>query len=370
MQSSSIKRLRRIGLLSNKTVARALGNRASGKPRIVVVGAGWAGYRLAHDLSKQRFDVSVVSPRNHFLFTPLLPSTAVGTLEFRAIQEPVRTIPNIFYFQAYVEKINFENGTVLCRDAFKHDQHEFTIPYDAIVLATGSETNTFGVPGVENNENVFFLKQLKDSRNIRNTLIDCFEKASSPGTSPEEVKRLLTFAIVGGGPTSVEFSAELYDFLKKDVSRNYPELRKLCRVVLLEASGHILGQFQETLVSYVEKLFEKRHVEVRTNTAVKAIENGHTAVLSDGTNLDFGLMVWSTGVKQVPFIQHMDPKLLKKIKGGRIAIDDYLRVFSGEEGAVADEKTRKRWKHAVFAMGDCAGDIDQPLPALAQVCKT
>lgn len=148
-----------------------LASSSADRPKIVVIGAGWAGYRVAHDLDKKKFDVAVVSPRNHFLFTPLLPSTAVGTLEFRAIQEPVRTIPNIHYYQAFVESVNFDKGEVKCKDAFKEDQHVFNLPYDALVIATGSETNTFGVPGVEGNDNVFFLKQLQDSRSIRNRLI-------------------------------------------------------------------------------------------------------------------------------------------------------------------------------------------------------
>jgi NADH dehydrogenase FAD-containing subunit len=155
----------------SKAVNRYASFGSSGKPKVVVVGAGWAGYRVAHDLDKQKYDVAVVSPRNHFLFTPLLPSTTVGTLEFRAIQEPVRTIPKIHYFQADVQSVDFENGKILCQDAFKRDQHQFNLPYDALVVAAGSETNTFGIHGVENNEDVYFLKQLKDSRAIRNRLI-------------------------------------------------------------------------------------------------------------------------------------------------------------------------------------------------------
>lgn len=123
----------------------------------MIVGAGWAGFRLAKDVSKDKYDVVLVSPRNHFLFTPLLPSSAVGTLEFRAIQEPVRTIPKLHYCQANVFKIDFNDGVAHCRDHFQRD-HTFELPFDKLVLAPGSETNTFGVPGVEGNPKVFFLK--------------------------------------------------------------------------------------------------------------------------------------------------------------------------------------------------------------------
>lgn len=345
------------------------------KPRILIVGAGWGGYRLAQDIEKTRYDVVVVSPRNHFLFTPLLPSTAVGTLEFRAIQEPVRTIPHVEYHQATVDKIDFQNSIVKCTDAFKKDGHCFEMTYDAIVLATGSTTNTFGVPGVENNEQVFFLKQLVDARSIRNRLIDCFERASSPGASLEEIKRLLTFIIVGGGPTSVEFAAELYDFLKSDVTRMYPDLHHHCKVTLVEASGHILGSFNESLVGYVDNLFKTRNVSVITNTAVKIVD-GHVARLSDGQEIPFGLMVWSTGVKQVPLIDALSAGDVYKARNGRLFVDGHLRVLapplssSTPTSSSSNATAVLRARAPVFALGDCAGDLAKPLPALAQASTT
>jgi NADH dehydrogenase FAD-containing subunit len=147
------------------------------------------------------------------------------------------------------------------------------VKYDCLVLAPGAETNTLGVPGVVNNPAVFFLKQLSHSRAIRNALLDCFEKASSPAISSlEQKQQLLTFLVVGGGPTSVEFAAELYDFLKHDVARWYPDLYPLVRVKIVEASGHILGTFHHALVTYVEKLFQSRNIDVLTGTGVQKIE--------------------------------------------------------------------------------------------------
>lgn len=215
---------------------------ATKKHKVVIIGSGWGGFRLATDLDKKLFEVELISPRNHFLFTPLLPSTAVGTLEFRAIQEPVRTIPNIIYHQAYANKVDFASQNIKCSDYFK-DSHKFDITYDSLVIATGCETNTFGIPGVLDNKDVFFLKQLSDARAIRNRIIECFERASSPGTTEAEMNRLLTFLVVGGGPTNVEFSAEMFDFLKKDVSRWYPDLFPRANIKVIEASGHILGSY-------------------------------------------------------------------------------------------------------------------------------
>ena len=185
-----------------------MANITQGRKKILIVGSGWAGFRAASDLDKNKFEVNLVSPRNYFLFTPLLPSTAVGTLEFRAIQEPVRTIPNINYFQAYVDRFDFQSRRAYCRDAFLAG-HSFEMQYDYLIIAAGCETNTFNVKGVEGTKNVFFLKQLSDSRAIRSRLIECFERASSPGTSPEELTRLLTFVVVGGGPTNVGTLGEM-----------------------------------------------------------------------------------------------------------------------------------------------------------------
>ena len=326
------------------------------KQKVLILGTGWSGYRCASDLDKSLFDVHVISPRNHFLFTPLLPSTAVGTLEFRAIQEPIRMIPDIHYYQAHVTSIDLRDSSVTCVDAFS-DGHRFRLEYDALIVASGSETNTFGVKGVSDNPHVFFLKQLQHSRSIRNRLIECFERASSPGvTSAVERQTLLTFVVVGGGPTSVEFAAELYDFLRKDVSRYYPELLDTVRVQLIEASGHILGSFDSGLVGYVESLFKSRRIEVISNTAVREVV-GNNALLSDGRQLSFGMMVWSTGVQQTPLINSISE--IQKHRNGRLMVDAHLRVVSPAGGFAPSS--------AVFAVGDCAADVDKPLPMLAQV---
>ena len=163
---------------------------ASNKEKIVILGTGWGGFRVAKDLDKNQYDVTVISPRNHFLFTPLLPSTSVGTLEFRCVQEPVRTITGLHYHQAQANKIDFEGQSISCTDVYSHYQEgkpltdkreiNFDVTYDKLIIAVGTKSNTFGVPGLTSQEeermgtsgtnknNVFFLKQLRHSRSIRN----------------------------------------------------------------------------------------------------------------------------------------------------------------------------------------------------------
>ena len=151
----------------------------------------FSGFRLARDLDKSKYDVTILSPRNHFLFTPLLPSTSVGTLEFRCVQEPVRTIKGIQYVQAFATNIDFKSKGVKCIDVYEHYENNvkqarnvFELPYDKLVLAVGCKSNTFGVPGITSEEedyehnptgtnkhNIFFLKQLEHARALRNRYI-------------------------------------------------------------------------------------------------------------------------------------------------------------------------------------------------------
>eukprot|EP00598_Pedospumella_elongata_P000480 CAMPEP_0184975452 /NCGR_PEP_ID=MMETSP1098-20130426/6705_1 /TAXON_ID=89044 /ORGANISM="Spumella elongata, Strain CCAP 955/1" /LENGTH=481 /DNA_ID=CAMNT_0027498199 /DNA_START=18 /DNA_END=1463 /DNA_ORIENTATION=- len=350
-------------LLTKSTRKAHIATGAVVKPKVVVIGCGWAGYRFAQDIDKSKYHVSLVSPRNHFLFTPLLPSTAVGTLEFRCIQEPVRTIPGLHYAQASCDDIDYIHKKIHCTEVYK--MSKFSMEYDYLVLAPGSETNTFNVPGVDGNPRIFFLKQLHEARSIRNKLIESFERASLPSITPQERSRLLTFVVVGGGPTNVEFASELYDFLMKDVARNYADLLPFVSVHVVEASGHILGSFKSSLVDYVEKLFESRSIKVRLNTTVKAIKDGSVAVLGDGTELPFGLMVWSTGVKQVSLIRALDAEFSKG-RGGRLLMDDKLRLLAGPD-AQGGKPGEPLGEGTVYAMGDCACDSVKPLPALAQV---
>ncbi len=197
----------------------------------------------------------MISPINHFVFTPLLPQTAVGTLEFRAIQEPVRTLAGLNYTQAKALNIDFAKKVIQCKASYTTEglpedsestlTRQFEVSYDKLVIAVGTKTNTFNIPGIEEREgkNVFFFKQLLHARQVRNKIIDCFERASLPGTSEEERRILLNFVVVGGGPTSIELAAELHDFVQQDIKRWYADLLPFTKVTVIEATNHILGAF-------------------------------------------------------------------------------------------------------------------------------
>ena len=244
-------------------------NNTSNKPRIVILGTGWGGYTLANRLDKNKFDVRVISPANHFLFTPLLPGTAVGTLEFRAIQEPVRTIRGLGeYYQAKARTLDTTHKTITCQDIFKKEL--FDINYDFLIIATGNKTNTFNIEGIDSHEgkSVLFLKHLYHARQIRNRILECFERASNPKISVNERQRLLSFIVVGGGPTSCEFTTELYDFIHEDVSKWYPDLKDEIKLTLVEAGSGLLGSFHQSLSEYYLKKLQTRNIDVRLKTAV------------------------------------------------------------------------------------------------------
>jgi len=339
------------------------------RPRVVVLGTGWGGNKLVRQLDKEKFDVRVISPANHFLFTSFLPQTAVGTLEFRTIQESIRTVPDLGeYYQAKAKKLHPERRVIECEDVFKGAH--FDVAYDYLVIACGCKTNTFNTPGVAEREGkeVLFLKHLYHARQIRNRTLECFERATNPTLSDEQRKRLLSFVIVGGGPTSCEFTTELHDFLRDDVSRRYPDLYPLARVSLIEAGPNILGTFASPLVEYYGKHLRKRGVTVLTDTAVVGVEEEAgeddrasqdskrmarmtVAKLGDGTELPFGMMVWSAGLAPVRFIDGLDVAKPR----GKVAVDDYLRV--------------PNHKGRIFALGDCAVTESSPLPPLASVAE-
>eukprot|EP00514_Thraustochytrium_sp_LLF1b_P005241 CAMPEP_0184517450 /NCGR_PEP_ID=MMETSP0198_2-20121128/5564_1 /TAXON_ID=1112570 /ORGANISM="Thraustochytrium sp., Strain LLF1b" /LENGTH=477 /DNA_ID=CAMNT_0026907829 /DNA_START=191 /DNA_END=1624 /DNA_ORIENTATION=- len=325
------------------------------KPRILVVGCGWSGFSFLSYIDKNKYDVRVVSPANHFLFTPLLPSSVVGTLEYRAIQEPVRTVKGLGgYYQAKAVDLNAEDQTLMCEDIFNNE--EFQLRFDYLVLGCGAKTNTFGIPGIAEREGkeVFFLKNLYHARQIRNRILECFERAAIHVTEPEERDRLLRFVIVGGGPTNCELMGELHDFIKNDVSKWFPDLTPHISLHLVEMGPRLLASFDPYISNVVQNRFEKRGIKVHLNVAVDNY-NPETKIahLNDGEELATELMVWSAGLRQIKFIENANE--IAKGPGNKIVIDDHLKV------------NHAKLQDRIFAFGDCAGNPDKPLAPLAQV---
>lgn len=319
------------------------------KKRIIVLGTGFAALTFLRGLQDDAYDVVVVSPRNHFLFSPLLPSTTVGTLEFRSIIEPIRTSlkpGSITFYQAACTAIDPATRLITCEGV--HDREPFLLSYHALVIAVGAVSATFNVPGVR--EHSLFLKEVADARAIRQRIIDCFERASTPMQTEEERRRLLHFVVVGGGPTGVEFAAELNDFLEEDLRKTYPDLAGEVRITVVDASKSLLNSFDAKLSAYTLQRFRRRRIEVRTETLVREVR-ARQVVLANGDVLEAGLIVWSTGIGATPLV-HALP--FPKDRAQRLVTDASFLV---------DPAAR------IYAIGDCATRAGDALPATAQVAQ-
>jgi len=317
------------------------------KSNLVVLGSGFAAFSLLKQIDTNTFDVTAVSPRNYFLFTPLLPSTTVGTIGFRSIIEPIRTAsPNVRYYHARCTHIDLEGKHVVCQGEVDHRQ--FRLPYDLLVVGVGMVSNTYGIPGVT--EHGLFLKDTHDAQHIRRRIIECFEQAAQPGVTPRERKRLLHFVVVGGGPTGVEFAAEMHDFLREDLEEAFPDLAPHVTITLLEAADQILNTFDEELRAYTTRLFQRRRIRVRTGSLVIRVDR-ESILLRDGTEIPYGLAVWSTGIGPTELARALP---FPKDRGFRILTDEYFRVHGTE---------------SIYAIGDCALIEGKNFPATAQVAQ-
>lgn len=341
------------------------------KPHLVVVGSGWGSVATLKSLDFSKYNVTVISSRNYFLFTPLLPSTATGLIEQRSIMEPTRYIlrqkPYASTFvEGEVTEVDPVKKTVTVStkaNSYKKldkGMPEVTqeIPYDKLVLGVGSTTNTFGIKGVA--ENALFMKEVEDSIAVRKRIMDCMEAASVPGLDPATRKRLMHTVIVGAGPTGVECAGEIHDFVQKDLSNYNPEVVKDFRVSLVEGLPNILAAgFKQTLIDYATETLKKESVDILTNTRVTGADTEKvyaTRVLPDGTKenveFDYGLFIWAGGIGLRPIIKDLFQKIPEQNHARRgLKVDDHLRVL-GADG--------------VYALGDCA---DASLAPTAQVAS-
>ncbi|TMW69579.1 hypothetical protein Poli38472_001735 [Pythium oligandrum] len=342
--------------------------------QLVILGTGWAGYKMFTQCKKHRseiektvgkpVDIVVVSKRNHFLYTPLLASTTVGTLEFRSIIEPLRDSmfrhENDFHL-ASVADIDAKEKKVLVESEIS--KRKYAVKYDALVVACGARPLTFGLPGVE--EHAFFLKEVHHARAIRNRILENFEMATQPEVSSEEKRQLLHFVVVGGGPTGIEFCAELYDFLQQDLVHMYPQTSKYLCVTLLD-SGEILTGFDAYLREFaLRKITARKNMKIVKQNCVEVTSTDVT--LQDGSKIPCGLVVWTAGVGPNDLTKSLT--VFDKSKRGNILTNGYCQVL----GVPEVESTAPfglPLKSSIFSIGDCAEIVQYPLPATAQKAQT
>ncbi|CAL5388510.1 unnamed protein product [Camellia sinensis] len=366
------------------------------KPRVVVLGSGWAGCRFMKGIDTNLYDVVCVSPRNHMVFTPLLASTCVGTLEFRSVAEPIGRIqpaissePGSYFLLANCTGLDPHNHAVHCQTvtdgADSLDPWDFKISYDKLVIAAGSQPLTFGIKGVT--EHAVFLREVYHAQEIRRKLLLNLMLSDVPGVTEEEKRRLLHCVVVGGGPTGVEFSGELSDFIIKDVHQRYAHVKNYIHVTLIEAN-EILSSFDDRLRKYATKQLVKSGVRL-VHGIVKDVQS-EKIILNDGTDVPYGLLVWSTGVGPSDFVNNLElPKAPGGIQNG-LAHPSFswagsdsaqpgrvnLKILGPTQGTWigVDEWLRVPSVQDVFSIGDCSGFLESTgrptLPALAQATAT
>jgi NADH dehydrogenase len=316
---------------------------AEGRPRVVIVGAGFGGLSCARALDGKPVDVTLLDQHNYHLFTPLLYQVATGLLNPSDIAYPLRTIfrrsPNVRFRQATVTRVDLASKVVRL-DASP------PLSYDYVVLATGSTDNYFGNQEVARVS--LGLKSLEDATRLRNHVLTCLERADAE-PDPEARRALLTFVVVGGGPTGVESSGALSELMQIVAGKDYHQIsRAEIRVILVEGADRLLNAFSVRLGRYAQRVLQRRGVEVRTGTLVKTA-NGHSVMLADGSAIACSTIIWSAGVRPNDPIGDSS---LPRFRNARIQVDAWLRI-PGAPGA--------------YAIGDAASPAvaDRELPMLS-----
>ncbi|EPZ33518.1 EF-Hand 1, calcium-binding site domain-containing protein [Rozella allomycis CSF55] len=241
-------------------------------------------------------------------------------------------------------QVNLENKTVTVSGSNKT---KFEVPYDKLVIAVGANVNTFGIPGVK--QHCFFMKNVSDAIGIRNKLIDLFEKANLPTTSQKEKNRLLSFVVVGAGPTGVETAAEISDFINEDVPKYYKNIKaEDINITVLEGLDRILNTYDNKIAEYTENLFKRQNIKIIKKAMVSEVNDGDI-VYKDTANdkmvkIPYGLCVWSGGIGVNPFVRRFMDNIPEQENSRALLIDSRLRVKGTSD---------------IYALGDCSS-IDLP----------
>lgn len=305
-------------------------------PRVVILGGGFAGLSAARELQRLRARVRgleiVLVDRNNFMaFTPLLPEAATGSVEARAVTQPLRKM---------LPHVHVEMGEVLAVDetaktvTVKHPITEETasISYDELVLALGSVTATMSIPGAD--RFTYALRTVADAQRLRNALLGAIEVAAESSDLAER-DRLLRVVIVGGGFTGVEAAGEVTSFLHA-IAGYYPGLHaQRPHVVLLQAEGRLLPHLPERFGKHAARVLRSRGVDVRVGASVDEVDRAGLT-LKSGERFDSRTVLWDAGNEPVPFVKRLGLKL-------------------SEHGAIEVERDLSIAGHAhLWAIGDCA----------------
>lgn len=317
-----------------------------GKPRVVIIGGGFAGIQVVKNMAMSEFQVVMLDRHNYHTFQPLLYQVATAGLEPDSIAGPLRKIfdneKNFFFRMATVESISPEESMV--------NTDIGRISYDYLVVAVGTKTNFFGNKDIE--ELAFPLKQVPQALNLRSHILQNFEKAVT-SDDEKEIERLTNFVIVGGGPTGVELAGALGELKRYVLPRDYPELDfSLMKVYLVEGLERLLPTMSGNAGMRAQKDLEKHFESIIKLKAMVEKFDGYEVRLSNGEVIPSETLIWAAGVQGI-IIPGLDKATVEK---GRYIVDEFNRV--------------KEYNN-IFAVGDIAKmptkDFPNGHPQLAPV---
>lgn len=330
-------------LSSPKSVEIARDKVAAVMPRVVIAGAGFGGLHAARALRKAPVRVTVIDRQNHHLFQPLLYWVATAGLSPADICSPIRHIlrkqKNTEVLLAEVTGVDLQDKRVLVGDR--------SVPYDYLVLATGAHDNYFGHPEWE--KFAPGLKTIEDARAIRHKILLAFEAAEME-IDPEKIKELLTFVVVGAGPTGVEMSGAIAELAHHALTSDFRHIdTRMTRIILIEAAPRILAAFPESLARKSQEKLTRLGVEVLTSKPVSKIDEH--GVVVDGERIATRTIIWSAGVAASPAGKWLGAEM---DRAGRVKVMSDLSIPGHPD---------------VFVIGDTASFIqdEKPLPGVAPV---
>ncbi|MBE9076827.1 NAD(P)/FAD-dependent oxidoreductase [Romeria aff. gracilis LEGE 07310] len=303
------------------------------RPRVVIIGAGFAGVRTAQKLAHAAAEVVLVDCRNYHTFVPLLYQVATGFIEPSQIAYPLRKLmrqlPSARFILAEVRRVDFAARRV--------ETSGPPIDYDYLVIATGSQTKFLGVPGAP--DHTLPMRTLEDAIALRNHILHCFERAAST-TDWQLRAQLITFVIVGGGPTGVELAGALQELIRESLRKDFPSLDMTqARVILVQSGDRLLANLPPHLGKYTSRQLRRRGVKVQLQTKVKAV-SARSATLADETVLPTSTVIWTAGVvANIPPTDRDLPaaKQNKIVVGPALQLADHPRVYVIGDGAYVED---------------------------------